>query len=164
MAPCCFARLWKSVQVTEPLDQHQKIRHLAQKTAYTILLKVMTSILPLKKTNTGMNEWAAASRRSNRRMKFPSPNLQKRHGSSDAPAPDYSTPAAMMLLKDICLSWEKNRLKKGSGGFPKKKENLHSLFFFFFFFSPPRCCCCCWWWCRSAQSHWGENTHWKSTG
>ena len=47
--PRCFPQLWKSVQVTEPLDQHQKIRHLAQKIAHTILLKVMTSILPLKK-------------------------------------------------------------------------------------------------------------------
>lgn len=31
IGPRCFPKLWKSVQVTEPLDQHQKIRHLAQK-------------------------------------------------------------------------------------------------------------------------------------
>lgn len=105
IGPRCFPRLWKSVQVTEPLDQHQKIRHLAQKTAYTILLKVMTSILPLKKTNTGMNDWAAVSWWSNRWMKFPSPNLQKRHGSSDALAPDYAT--TWCWLKDICLSWRR---------------------------------------------------------
>lgn len=30
LAPAVFPQLWKSVQVTEPLDQHQKIRHLAQ--------------------------------------------------------------------------------------------------------------------------------------
>lgn len=33
IGPRCFPRLWKSVQVTEPLDQHQKIRHLAQKSS-----------------------------------------------------------------------------------------------------------------------------------
>lgn len=55
-------RLWKSVQVTDPLDQDQKIRHLAQKkeklreTAEAILFKVMTSVPPLKTTNTCMNE------------------------------------------------------------------------------------------------------------
>lgn len=58
LAPAAFPQLWKSVQVTQPLDQHQKIRHLVQrrkeKNAHTILLKVMTSVL-LKNTNTGMN-------------------------------------------------------------------------------------------------------------
>lgn len=97
---------------------------------HTILLKVMTSVLCLKITKTGMDDWTAASRWSNRRMRFPSPNLQKRHGSSSAPAPDYST-NAMLLLKDTCLSckywpawgerWVKRKKKK------KEKWNFHSL-------------------------------------
>lgn len=62
-------------------------------------------------------------------MKFPSPNLQKRHDSSDAPAPDYSTNA--MLLKDICLRW-----KHGSAGGERwvrnKKEKKNEIFIPFF--------------------------------
>lgn len=135
--PLCFSRLWKSVQVTEPLDQHQKIRHLAQKTAYTILLKVTTSIPPFKKANTGMNDRAAAPWWSNRRMTFPSPNLQKRHGSSGAVvAPDYST-AWWCWFRRIFVSAGNAGLLKGSGGLKKKEKkenwNLHSLFFL----SPP---------------------------
>lgn len=72
LAPAVFPQLWKSVQVTEPLDQHQKIRHLAQEEekptknkpgVHTILLKVIfTSVLCLKITKTGMDDWTAASR------------------------------------------------------------------------------------------------------
>lgn len=127
IGPRCFPRLWKSVQVTEPLDQHQEIRHLAQETANTILLKVMTSILPVKKTNTGMNDWAAASRWSNWWMKFPSPNLQKRHGSSGAPVPDYST--AWCLLKDICLSWRRRSAERERWVKKKRKMTFSSPLF-----------------------------------
>lgn len=57
---CCLflVFLWKSVQVTQPLDQHQEIRHLAQN-AHTILLKVMTSAV-LKKHKHG-HEWLGSS-------------------------------------------------------------------------------------------------------
>lgn len=50
------------MQVTDPLDQDQKIRHLAQKDGKTneaaevILFKVITSVPLLKNTNTGMND------------------------------------------------------------------------------------------------------------
>lgn len=74
-----------------------------------------------------MNDWAAASRWSNWWMKFPSPNLQKRHGSSDALAPDYST--TWCLLKGVYSSWRRwsgereRRVKK------KEKRNFQSPLF-----------------------------------
>lgn len=108
---------------------HKKGKEKKKPDVHTILSKVMTSVLCLKITKTGMDDWTTASRWSNRWMRFPSPNLQERHGSSGAPAPDYSTNA--LLLKDTCLSCKRwsvwgerwvTRTKK------KEKWNLHSLF------------------------------------
>lgn len=126
------------------------------KNAHTILLKVMTSALLKTQTLTWMTEQQQRQNWSNRWIQFPSPNLQKRHGSSEARAPDYST--TWCSSKISVRAGEAARLR-GSGGLLLKHKNE-----IFIPFCPRWCCCCRRWWCRSAQSYWGENAHWKSTG
>lgn len=172
--PLLLPRLWKSVQVTEPLDQHQKIRHLAQKTAYLILLKSddkCSSPLKTNKPNKHGHEWLSSSFLT---IKLVDEISQSK--SADEAWFQRCSGARLfhnvMLLKDICLSLETRVVWRGAVGlyYKKKKEkkrkklNLHSPASFLFFVFPLCCCCCWWWWCRSAQSHWGENAHWKSTG
>lgn len=137
IGPCCFStameiRAGHRAPRPTPEDQTscsgRRKTHKNKPGVHTILLKVMTSVLCLKITKTGMDDWTAASGWSNRWMRFPSPNLQKRHGSSGASAPHYSTNA--MLLKDTCLSckywpaWGERWVKK----IKERKKKMESSF------------------------------------